>query len=434
MNRLPLPLITKGLFPVCLLVVMLISFESLLFAVLVSDAGPVQSPIQSSWLVYHPDAISPSRGYLVQIQDNITHVRTADGRQLMVTNAYHWQQERMPPPSFPTRAQLITTMGDRIVGQCRGVDDDRLVWSSTISATTNAPWRIPFSVLQAAWLTDLPVGLPLDCHAYPWLRQYKNQDVFLLRNGDRIAGTLLENSPAAMESPWHIQTSTGQISRFTSEQIAAIVFNPLLARPRPRPDPLLLVVLQDGSRLYLSRFRLLDGQLHGTTSWGMNISLPVAHLALATLITARFPRLTDLEPQSVEQQPYLDWTLPVGWNRTADGQALQFDWFNGRATADWGLALKPRTVVHYNLEARFQRLLMWVALDPAAPTRSRARLRLLADGQVLSLPQEGLCTQGAARLWNIPLSNVRKLTLIADFPASGEAGAVVICGWPRLIR
>lgn len=397
-----------------------------------ADFGPQKLP----WLVFHCGQSNPRRGHVVALDAGTTRLQTADGRESSLPAAYHWLREGVVPPRFPTGPQMITAAGDRLVGQCRGLAQDRLVWQLAVTPPTEPPWPVPFAAVQAAWLTSLPPDLPLEPPDYPWLRQQRNRDVLLLRNGDYLAGTLLEVTAGAGDAtgtPWQLQVAPEQVRRFASAQVAAILFNPALVRRRPRPEPLLLVTLDDGSRLHLARFRLDDGLLRGTTLWGAATVIPWQRVALACLLSSSLPRLTDLRPEQVEQQPYLEATVPPGFNRTAEGRELPLPWQGAVATADWGLTLTPRTTLRYRLPARFRRLEMWVALHPHASPHARARLRILAGDQPVPLPGAGLCSAGPARFWSILLPDVRHLTVVADFPAEGEPAAPIICAWPRLI-
>jgi hypothetical protein len=101
--------------------------------------------------------------------------------------------------------------------------------------------------------------------------------------------------------------------------------------------------------------------------------------------------------------------------------------------ADWGFALPPQTTIHYELKQRYRRLETWVSLTPEAAPESRVRLRIICDNNSVALPQDGMLTYGPAQLLQIPLENVRHLTLMVDFPSRGEAGAMTIWGWPRLV-
>ncbi|MCS7269622.1 MAG: NPCBM/NEW2 domain-containing protein [Gemmataceae bacterium] len=398
----------------------------------VSPSGPNES-INDEWIVYACGSELPKRGTVVALDKETTRLRLANGQMVSLTGVYHWQRSEVPFPRFPTAPHFLTVAGDRITGTFRGLDQDRLVWLAAVHSQEAPPWRVPWSALQVVWLIDQPAHVPLHPSEYPWLRNIVNHDVLLLRNGDVLRGVLLENTGADPSDRCTIQLPAGTTRQLTPQQVAAIAFNPALLRMKKVQEPLLLVVLQDGSRLHLRQFRLADQTLHGTTLWGAAVVIPWPQVVGASLLTSAIPRLTDLSAVQVEQQPYLDTVTPLGRHCQPDGRPLELFWSSGKATADWGLALTPRTSLRYQLAGRYRRLEAWVALAPSAAPTSRVRLRLVGDDRSLPLPHDGLLTYGPAQWIQVPLHNAQELTLTVDFASAGEPGAVTLWGWPRLI-
>ena len=391
-------------------------------------------PLTSSyWSVWHPGEFTPQRGIILEMDASETRLRTPQGRERILRGAYHWQREGIVPHSHPTCAHIITTAGDRITGTIRGLDTGRILFQPTTLGAQAPQWRVPFSALRAAWVIDLPADIPTDPSFYSWLEPRKNQDVLRLRNGDVMSGILLEDSGAPEHLVWQLQTPSGQTLRIAPEQIAAVCFNPTLARRRFPKEPQLLLVLDDGSRLHLTRFRLANHQLHGTTLWGITVTIPWQKVVLASATSPQSPRLTDLAPSQIEHQPYLEGSLSPRFEQFPGGLMLQLIGQTTPVTVDWGFAIAPRTTIHYELNQRYHRLETWVSLVPTAVPDSRVQLRILCDGKPMPLPQDGILSYGPAQLLQVPLDKVRHLTLMVDFPSRGEAGALTIWGWPRLV-
>lgn len=397
------------------------------------DSTTLPAASDSDWLIWYAGEPVPQRGKIVQLEVDGTRVQVTDGIERVVRDVYHWQREQLLPSPFPTRPQIITTAGDRLVGTVEGLEAGRLHFLLSTLKKQPQPWRIPFHALQAAWLVDLPADTPVDPALYVWAEGHKNRDTLRLRNGDVLAGALLEETDALDRHAWQLQTAAGQIHRLVPAQIAAIRFNPTLARRRLPKEPILLLVLQDGSRLHLTRCRLANDQLHGITLWGEAVTIPWSKVVLGCVTAPASPRLTDLTPSKIEQQPYLAGSPPLSFQRRSNGQELQLMSRTTPITVDWGFALPPQTVIHYEMKQRYRRLETWVSLAPEAPPESRVRLRILCDDNAVSLPRDGLLGHGPAQLLQIPLDNVQRLTLIVDFPSRGEPGAVTVWGWPRLV-
>jgi hypothetical protein len=387
----------------------------------------------SYWFVWHPGESAPQRGRILQLEGGEVRILTPEGLERVLRGAYHWQREQFPLPPFPTGPQIITTAGDRLAGSVEGLETGRLLFQPSALGKQPPLWKLPFSALQAAWWTDLPADTPIDPAIYSWSENHKNRDTLRLRNGDVLAGVLLEETDALEDHAWQLQTSSGQVQRLTPAQIAAIRFNPALARRRLPKEPVLLVVLHDGSRLHLTRFRLAHDQLHGVTLWGEAVMIPWSKVVLGSITSPAAPRLTDLTPAKIEHQPYLDGSPPPSFQRRHNGLELQLIGRAAPITADWGFALPPQTALHYELKQPYRRLESWVSLAPEAAPTSRVRLRILRDDKAVTLPQDGLLTYGPAQLLQVPLDNVRRLTLIVDFPSRGEPGAITVWGWPRLV-
>jgi hypothetical protein len=387
----------------------------------------------SYWFVWHPSESAPQRGRILQLEGGAVRVLTPEGLERVLRDVYHWQREQFPLPPFPIGPQVITTAGDRLTGSINGLEAGRLLFQPSALGKQPPLWKLPFSALQAAWWVDLPADTPIDPATYSWSEGHKNRDTLRLRNGDILAGVLLEETDALEDHAWQLQTPSGQVRRLTPAQIAAIRFNPALARRRLPKEPVLLVVLHDGSRLHLTRFRLANDQLHGTTLWGEVVAIPWSKVVLGSMTSPAAPRLTDLTPAKIEHQPYLEGSSPPSFQQWHNGLELLLVGRAAPITVDWGFALPPQTVLHYELKQRYRRLETWVSLAPDTAPTSRVRLRILCDGQDVALPQDGLLTYGPAQLLQVPLDNVRRLTLIVDFPARGEPGAITVWGWPRLV-
>src|SRR5207244_11341092 len=101
----------------------------------------------------------------------------------------------------------------------------------------------------------------------------------LLRNGDRVEGTLLGIDSGALR----LKTGTGKEVTLGRDRIAALARNTVLARtPRPRTEYGRLI-LANGCRLSLSSAYTTNGLLLGKSVFGAEPTIPIAQLLALSL-------------------------------------------------------------------------------------------------------------------------------------------------------
>lgn len=338
-------------------------------------------------------------------------------------------------PAFPTRPQIITTNGDRLAGELVGIDRDSLRFSPGILPPLGrTPWSIPLSSTGVLWLTDLPAELPVEPPAYPWLQDNRNRDVLRFRNGDTARGILLGPAPDADKPTFRLRPEAGEVRSIPAGELAAVAFNPLLAKSRPPKGPYARVVLSDGSRLSLVGVGLVADVLTGETHFGRKVELPLEAVVALDVLQGKAVYLSDLKPAKVEQAGFLGPEWPWRADRTVRGVPLRLTTEAGDTTFDKGLGTHPRSRLTYDLGGKYRRFEALVGLDPETGDRGRAVVRVLVDGKEQAV--EGLPKLGAGRAVpvRIDVSGAKHLTLEVDFGPAGGVRADVNWGDARLVE
>lgn len=289
--------------------------------------------------------------------------------------------------------------------------------------------RVPLTFASILWFAA-PNGSDED--AVLFVRQLqqgkRTEDVVLLRNGDRIEGSV---STIDADSTCVVAVRARKTT-IPLTQIAAIAFNSeLRARIQPRKAYSHLV-LKDGTRLGLASLELPANSVDvfGKTFFGEQIQAPLEQVAAIDYRLGSAVYLSDLEPKSYEHTPFLGVRWPLLRDASVNGRPLQL----GAHTYDKGLGMRPRAVVTYTLDGKYRRFEATVGLDAQSQYGS-ARVQVLIDGKELSEPfRREVLAREVPMPVRIDVRKARELTLLADFADFGAVQADVDWGDARLIR
>ena len=290
-------------------------------------------------LTSHPTATLSSLTGDVTVQD-VLSLRRAD----------------RPLPPFPTGPQVITTAGDRIAGMLSGGDGQAIRFlPSGVRLKRDQTWKVPLSSAVVVWITDTPADTLPDPMRYDWLTGNKNQDVLRFRNGDTARGTLDGLDPDAANPEFPFRPEQGAARGVAARELAAVAFNPALARTRKPKGSYARVVLSDGSRLALASVAVASDVLTGEMLFGQKVELPLSQVLAIDVMQGKAAYLSDLKPKKVEQAGFLGVAWPWAADRSVHGAALRVATSNGESTADKGLGTRPRTVPTYDLAGKYRR-------------------------------------------------------------------------------
>lgn len=336
-------------------------------------------------------------------------------------------------PAFPTGAQLITANGDRVTGAFIGGERDALRFvPALVGADAEKAWAVPLSAAAALWLTDEPADTPPDPARYAWATGNKNRDAVRFRNGDTVRGVLGFAADAAAPT-FRLRPDQGEARDVPVAEVAAVVFNPLLSRPRKPKGPFVRVVLADGSRLTLVNASIASGVVKGEATFGQKVEVPLGELVALDVFQTKAAYLSDLKPTKSEAAPFLGVAWPPQSDRTVRGLPLRLAVDGGDATFDKGLGTHPKTTLTYDLGGTYRRFEASVGLDPDRG-RGPVVVRVRVDGKEVAVPGLADLANGKAVPVRVDVSKAKELTLEVDFGPGGGVRGDVSWGDARLVE
>ena len=353
-------------------------------------------------------------------------VKSDRSRSLSPDDWIALRREALPRPATPAAPFVVLSGGDRLPivrPEAARLDDERLTFvpAPPIVPATGAEMTIPQAGLAAICFT-LPTGVD-DFDRIP---PATKGDVVVLRNGDRLQGSLKRLAEGVVTLTQGEKTTT-----IPFERLAAILFDPeLQARTRPR-TLFVQAVLVGGARLRLKTLSLeAGGQLVGTLPVGGAVRLPLDRVVELQVRNGAAVYLDELKPASVEETPFLDttWPSPSVRGRTLLGDPLRL----GVDVFDSGFAAHSRTRIRYALDGKYRTFEAIVGVDPKAGSRAAVRIGVEVDGKP-AVSQ--LCKAGDSPVpLRVDVSGAKTMTLVTDFGPLGDVQGHAIWAEPRLVR
>ena len=368
-------------------------------------------------------------GLLVRLTpDGTADLATAGGRA-SVPDLIDLRRADRPAPALSRGPALLTTAGDRIPGAVMSGDDRTLRFRPTAA---DEEWTVPLTAAAVLWLVRPPADTPLDPADYPWLAGRRKRDVLLLRNADTLSGTLdaVTADPAAVR----FKPDAGDARTLPLAEVAAVAFNPALARtPKPK-GRFARLALRDGTRVAVADPAATAEAVTGKTLFGQPVTFPLDAIVRLGVAKGKAVDLADLEPAAVEQAGFLGVTWPWAADRSVRGGELRLRTAAGVETFDRGLGTHPRTALTYDLGGKYRRFEAVVGLDPETARQGRAAVRVIVGGKEQPLPELARLGPGEAVPVRVDLRGAKLLKLVVDFGPGGGVGADVNWGDARLIE
>jgi hypothetical protein len=191
-----------------------------------------------------------------------------------------------------------------------------------------------------------------------------------------------------------------------------------------------------GSQWSVRALALAEG-LHWTTPAGLSVTMPLGSVASIDFSGGKLTYVSDLQPETAVWTPYfgVENPLPAAkrlyaprFDRGFESAPLQL----GRAVYGKGLALYCRTEIVYRLPARFRRFQAVAGIDDAVRPHGKVRLVVRGDDKVLL--DVVILGSDAPRPLELDLTDVRRLTIVADFAGSLSAGDRLLLCNARIIK
>jgi len=335
---------------------------------------------------------------------------------------------RATPPR-PREPMLVLANGDAVAGVTLGGDANRLNFRPRVAGPTGTPWAVPLTAVAAAWLEAPDADTPAEPARYPWAGG--KRDALLLRTGDTLRGGLDGLTP---DAGVRFQAADRPAEVVPLSRVAAIAFDPTLARARKVKGVHARVTLADGSRLTLTQVAADADALTGVTPYGASVRLPWADVVALDALNGKATPLGDLTPKSAEVTPFTNLAWPWRVDRTVRGEPLRLRGEFGVGTYDRGLGLHSRTRLSYDLAGKYRRFEAQIGLDAVSGRRGAADVTLQLDGKPAG--PESLRRLTAAS-GTVPVSldttGIKELTLFVDYGPGGDAQDDVNVADARLI-
>jgi hypothetical protein len=387
------------------------------------------SPAAPPLFVAHASGSEPQPGRLVSLSDFGATLAEPDAK-IDPGRLVSLRRAETPLPPWPREPHVVLANGDRLAGTVTAGDGLRVRFAPKEKLADG--WVLPLTALAAWWATAPPADAPSDPAKYPWAAP--KRDTVLLRNGDTLSGSV--ESVSADGSTLRLVGEPGQPPRAVDlADVAAVAFDPALARIRMPKGAHARIVTAGGSRLTLSAAGSDGTTLTGTAPFGGKASLPVADLVALDVFQGKAAYLSDLKPKKTEIEGFNGVGWPVAVDRSAKGNPLRLPGTTAASWCDKGLGTHPKTTLTYDLGGRYRHFEAGVGLDPVTGRRGTADVRILVDGKDRPVP--GLKTLTAATSpvsVRLDIAGAKELTLVIDFGPGGDVQADVNWADARLVE
>ncbi len=332
-------------------------------------------------------------------------------------------------PPRPREPMLILANGDAVAGTTLGGDANALSFRPRFTPAPAAPWAVPLTALAAAWLEAPDADTPTEPSRYAWAGG--KRDAVLLRNGDVLRGGLDGLTPGGVR----FQAADKPAEVVPLTRVAALAFDPTLARVRKVKPAHARVTLTDGSRLTLTQVAADATTLSGVTPYGPRVQLLWSEVVALDVLNGKATPLGDLTPKSAEVTAYTGLAWPWRADRSARGAPIRLRNEFGVSTFDRGLGLHSRTRLTYDLAGKSRRFEAQVGLDAVSGRRGSADVTMLLDGKPAG-PESLRRLTAATGTVSVALdtTGVKELTLLVDYGPGGDAQDDVNLADARLIE
>jgi hypothetical protein len=378
-------------------------------------------------------AVRSARGALVKgtwraLQSDWS-VRLGDGTHVAGANVLSVRRVEVPLPPLPMDYHLLLANGDRVPFRSRGL---RLAGETLHFRHDNLEEgkeaSLPLAAVSLLWRIAPDKTLDAEKLRRRLALEKRTRDTVCLRNGDVVAGVLVELNDKNVV----VKVDQRQVTVKTP-QVAYIAFNTEFTEPlRPKGTFARLILQGDqpgrGGRLTLTSASADETTLTGTTVFGARVRAPLRDIAALDLHSSHFVYISDLKKSKYVFHPYLD----ASWPFTRDGNVAEHDLRLAGSTYDKGIGMHSHSRLSYRLSGTYRRFEALVGLDDNDGQRGDVRIRVLADGEPV-LDRAVTSRDGAVPV-NLSMEGVRELTLEVDFGRDGDVQDVVNWVEARLIR
>jgi len=335
------------------------------------------------------------------------HVTLAIDDVLRLVGARH---SKRPPPHS---SMVFLANGDRLAVRPTAMDEENLngTW---LSFPDRPAVSIPLETVRGI-VVDVPGFSKARRRVVRNLLAVRHStDVVILKNADRVSGTLADVSSKSLT----LETATGQ-STIPREGILAVAFSSdLISFPNARGRRA-IVSLVDGSRITAAELDLdTSGILSMRGLFGAKLQFPFDAVESIVFLGGRAVFVSDLDPIDYEFRPYLSQKHALVRDYNVRGGPLVL---RGIEYAK-GLGMHSRSAVTYQLDREFHSFLSMAGIDDGARRQGSVEFAVEVDGKRVyssALQQGG---EPAVRVGPIDLRGKQTLTLVVEFGQRGDIG------------
>jgi hypothetical protein len=285
----------------------------------------------------------------------------------------------LPPLPPPKVAQILLANGGRLPGFVEKITDDRLQFQPEAPVDVGGEnlLSLPLSAVSVLWLATPHGGAKPEDLLRRLDREQRTRDVLILRNGDRIEGTLqgLETGDFRLEGEGK------KITRVPRAKVAVVALNTELVS-RARPKGLYgHLILSNGARVVVTAVRLRDAEdtLRCQLPVGGSFEVPVDQVAAIDLRQGCALYLSDLKPKAYQHTPFFGVNWPYVLDGSVGGRELRL----AGSTYDKGLGMHSKSRLTFEVPAGYRFFEARVGLDEQTGGRGRARIRVLLNGKAV---------------------------------------------------
>jgi hypothetical protein len=333
-----------------------------------------------------------------------------------------------PLPGWAERNFLLLTNGDRFPLDGKSswrLEQDRLFFRPGAPVESQDELSLSVNYVSLLWLETAEALHDPELFLVRLQGEKRMRDAVLLRNGDRVEGTL----KAVSKGEVRLEVD-GQEKQVPVDQVMGIAFNTELQARLKSKGLHGQVVLAGGGRFGVTQVRVEEGKkvLTGKTLFGARVQVPLEKVRGLDVRQGPAVYLADLQPHSYEHTPFLGVAWPLVKDKSVTGRPLRL----GANTHDKGLGMHSQSKVTYTLAGNYRWFETVVGLDEQAGQLGRVRLKVLVDGKekenILRTGRDGPLTL------RVEVSQARELSLVVEFAEYGDVQGQVNWGDARLIR
>jgi len=314
---------------------------------------------EESWLLTTAD-FRIERVTLRNLNLDGAQIVSADGRPAQIPLDRILQFDRAVTPRAPAgKFMLALAGGDRLAGEPRGVDGERILWNGA----SLGELRVPLTSIVSMYRSDQP--------ARPWA--HGTEDVITLLNGDMVRGIL----SALSASTASIQASGGDTTDVPLDSVLSIDFAST-APPAVPSDRAFRITLADGSAATAASIELADTSLKLALADGSNRAVPTAEVASIEQLNGPVVWLSTLPPAQIIQTPLLGPEYVTRMNRSVTDKPIRF----GDREFARGIGVHSYSRMEWDIDPAIRAFRTQYAIDGDLPQASVV-VRIKLDDQVV---------------------------------------------------